>query len=107
MNVNNLIYRSWTIADTPYYYPDSATVVFPGGPQQSAHESSIYPIVIGQSPYPPFVQYPGYPDVVYPIYPTGGSVHPQQKVTSTTQSSLGHDERVVCQEHVKRIKVRW
>ncbi|OQR68830.1 hypothetical protein BIW11_01953 [Tropilaelaps mercedesae] len=94
--------------NTPYYYPESATVVFPGGVEHGPHDSPIYPVVISSASYPPYVPYPAYPDVVYPVYPTGGGVQPEHKVgVESQQPGSGgntNDERIVCQEHVKRVR---
>ncbi|XP_022653494.1 uncharacterized protein LOC111263995 [Varroa jacobsoni] len=93
--------------NTPYYYPDGPTVVFPGGHQHP--ESPIVPLVVTPAAYPgSFVHsYPSYPEVVYPVYPTRGGVRPEHSVDINDQQAGGdqhHDERIVCQEHVKRIK---
>lgn len=92
-------------ADSPYYYPDSATVVFPGGPQVNAHDSPIYPILVSPPSYPPYVGYPAYSEVVYPVYQGGNGVQTPQKADGPPTGPHHPDERVVCQEHVKRIKV--
>lgn len=83
-------------------------MVFPGGHQHP--ESPIVPLVVTPAAYPgSFVHsYPSYPEVVYPVYPTRGGVRPEHSVDINDQQAGGdqhHDERIVCQEHVKRIKV--